>query len=90
LRRPNPSAHPPLHREPEVGTDGEDPDPESLVRACHLVTINAPSLPETENLFDDALLAKMKRGAYLINTARGRVEDGGRLAGTDQHSYGTR
>ncbi|BCB76807.1 NAD-dependent formate dehydrogenase [Phytohabitans flavus] len=49
------------------------PDAESLVRACDVVTINAPLHPETENLFDDALLAKMKRGAYLINTARGRI-----------------
>lgn len=66
------------------------PDPESLVRVCDVVTINAPLHPETENLFDDALLAITKRGAYLINTARGRIVDrdavvraleSGRLAG---------
>ncbi len=40
-----------------------------------MVTINAPLHPETENLFDARLLAKMKRGAYLINTARGKICD---------------
>jgi formate dehydrogenase len=51
------------------------PDAESLVQVCDVVTINAPLHPETENLFDEQLLAKMKRGAYLINTARGKICD---------------
>jgi formate dehydrogenase len=46
---------------------------ESMVKVCDVVTINAPLHPETENLFNAALLAKMKRGAYLINTARGKI-----------------
>jgi formate dehydrogenase len=50
-------------------------DVESLVGACDVVTINAPLHPETENLFDAQLLSKMKRGAYLINTARGKICD---------------
>ena len=48
---------------------------ESLVQACDVVTINAPLHPETEHLFDDALIGKMKRGAYLVNTARGKICD---------------
>jgi formate dehydrogenase len=51
------------------------PDAESLVRVCDVVTINAPLHPETEHLFDDALIGKMKRGAYLVNTARGKICD---------------
>jgi len=51
------------------------PTPESLVRVCDVVTINAPLHPETEHLFDDELINKMKRGAYLINTARGKICD---------------
>jgi formate dehydrogenase len=51
------------------------PDAESMVPHCDVVTINAPLHPETENLFDAELLAKMKRGAYLINTARGKICD---------------
>jgi formate dehydrogenase len=51
------------------------PDAESLVRVCDVVTINAPLHPETEHLFDADLIAKMKRGAYLVNTARGKICD---------------
>src|SRR2546425_5057534 len=51
------------------------PDAEALVRLCDVVTINTPLHPETEHLFDDALISKMKRGAYLVNTARGKICD---------------
>jgi formate dehydrogenase len=51
------------------------PDVPSLVRVCDVVTINCPLHPETENMFDDALIGQMKRGAYLINTARGKICD---------------
>jgi formate dehydrogenase len=51
------------------------PSAESLVRVCDVVTINAPLHPETEGLFNDALISKMKRGAYLVNTARGKICD---------------
>lgn len=51
------------------------PNVESLVRVCDVVTINVPLHAETEHLFNDALLGKMKHGAYLINTARGKICD---------------
>ena len=51
------------------------PDVESLVSSCDVVTINAPLHPETEHMFNDALIAKMKRGAYIVNTARGKICD---------------
>jgi formate dehydrogenase len=51
------------------------PNVESMVRVCDVITINAPLHPETENLFNDALISKMKRGAYLVNTARGKICD---------------
>ncbi|HEY6576732.1 MAG TPA: NAD-dependent formate dehydrogenase [Mycobacterium sp.] len=51
------------------------PDVQSLVRVCDVVTINCPLHPETENMFDDALIGQMKRGAYLVNTARGKICD---------------
>src|SRR6202047_2989217 len=51
------------------------PNVEDMVKVCDVVTINAPLHPETENLFNDKLLAKMKRGAYLVNTARGKICD---------------
>jgi formate dehydrogenase len=49
------------------------PNAESMVRVCDVVTINAPLHPETENLFDAALISKMKRGSYIVNTARGKI-----------------
>jgi formate dehydrogenase len=51
------------------------PTAESMVRICDVVTINAPLHPETEHMFDDKLIGKMKHGAYLINTARGKICD---------------
>jgi len=47
--------------------------PEEMLAVCDVVTINAPLHPETENLFDEKMLSRMKRGAYLINTARGKI-----------------
>jgi formate dehydrogenase len=49
------------------------PAVEDMVRVCDVITINAPLHPQTENLFDDALISKMKRGAYLVNTARAKI-----------------
>ena len=60
--------------EQELGVTFHD-DVESLVAVCDVVTINAPLHPETEHLFDDVLIGKMKRGAYLVNTARGKICD---------------
>lgn len=48
---------------------------ESLVKVCDVVTINCPLHPETENLFNEILINKMKRGAYIVNTARGKICD---------------
>jgi formate dehydrogenase len=48
---------------------------EDLVPGCDVVTINAPLHPETEHLFDAELIGQMKRGAYLVNTARGKICD---------------
>ncbi|MEV7320473.1 NAD-dependent formate dehydrogenase [Streptomyces sp. NPDC093970] len=47
----------------------------AMVPHCDVVTINAPLHPETEGLFGDELLGTMKRGAYLINTARAKIAD---------------
>jgi formate dehydrogenase len=49
--------------------------PQEMVPQCYVVTINAPLHPETEHLFDDEMIASMKRGTYLINTARGKICD---------------
>lgn len=51
------------------------PNVESMVKVCDVVTINCPLHPETEHLFNDEMIGKMKRGSYLINTARGKIAD---------------
>ncbi len=51
------------------------PNVEAMVGVCDVVTINCPLHPETENLFNASLIASMKRGAYLINTARAKICD---------------
>jgi formate dehydrogenase len=48
---------------------------EAMVPHCDVVTVNAPLHPQTEGMFDDELLGTMKRGAYLINTARALIAD---------------
>lgn len=67
------------HRLPEI-TEKElgltyHPSVESLVSVCDIVSIACPLHPETEHLFNDKLISKMKRGAYLVNTARGKICD---------------
>ena len=47
----------------------------SLVEACDVVSIHVPLHAETEHLFDDRLLGRMKRGSYIVNTARGKICD---------------
>lgn len=48
---------------------------ESLVSVCDVVSLHCPLHAETENMFDDALISKMKRGSYIVNTARGKICD---------------
>lgn len=60
--------------EEELGVTFHD-DVDSLVPVCDVVTINAPLHPETEHLFNENLIGRMKRGAYLVNTARGKICD---------------
>jgi formate dehydrogenase len=46
-----------------------------MVKVCDVVTINCPLHPETEHLFNEELINTMKRGAYIVNTARGKICD---------------
>jgi D-isomer specific 2-hydroxyacid dehydrogenase, NAD binding domain/D-isomer specific 2-hydroxyacid dehydrogenase, catalytic domain len=46
---------------------------EDLVGVCDVVSVHVPLHPQTEDLFDDKLIARMKRGAYLVNTGHGKI-----------------
>jgi formate dehydrogenase len=68
-----------LHRLPpdveeELGVTFHD-SVAGMVPLCDVVTINAPLYPGTQGLFNDQLLSTMKRGAYIVNTARGKICD---------------
>jgi phosphoglycerate dehydrogenase-like enzyme len=50
-------------------------DIDSLLRAADVVSIHAPSIPETHHLLNAERLALLKDDAILINTARGTIID---------------
>ncbi|MBK4995419.1 NAD-dependent formate dehydrogenase [Pseudomonas sp. S37] len=54
---------------------------ESLAKVCDVVTLNCPLHPETEHMINADTLKYFKRGAYLINTARGKLCDRNAIAG---------
>jgi lactate dehydrogenase-like 2-hydroxyacid dehydrogenase len=63
---------------------------EQVLEEAHFVSLHCPATPETRHLMNAERLARLKPGAYLINTARGDVVDeaalvaalrSGRLAG---------
>src|SRR5258707_12344715 len=50
-------------------------DLDAAVARADFITIHCPKTPETIGLFNAARLAKMKRTAFLVNTARARNRD---------------
>jgi formate dehydrogenase len=50
-------------------------DVRSLVRSIDVLSIHAPLTAQTQGLFDDELLGTMRRGSYIVNTARGAIMD---------------
>ncbi len=54
---------------------------EALLGEADVVSLHLPLTPQTERLIDAAALARMKRGAVLVNTARGGLVDQAALTG---------
>ena len=51
-----------------------------LLATSDVVSLHVPLTPATRHLIDQKALTKMRRSAYLVNTARGPVVDEGALA----------
>ena len=62
----------PAALEQELGLTYHE-DVESLVRAVDVVSIHAPLHPQTHHMFDADLIASMRRGSYIVNTARAEI-----------------
>jgi D-3-phosphoglycerate dehydrogenase len=50
-------------------------DLDTAISRADFITIHCPKTPETTGLFNEARLARMKPGAYIVNTARGGIID---------------
>lgn len=50
-------------------------DLDAALPRADFVSIHCPKKPDTVGLFDAARIAKMKRGAFIVNTARGGIID---------------
>lgn len=48
---------------------------DELMAWANVVTVHAPELPSTRHMIDTAALARMRDGAWLVNTARGSLVD---------------
>ncbi|KAL8755365.1 MAG: hypothetical protein Q9199_003684 [Rusavskia elegans] len=46
---------------------------EDMLAQCDIVTINCPLHEKTRGMFNKELISKMKKGSWLVNTARGAI-----------------
>ena len=53
----------------------ESVDFDTLLQRSDYVSVHAPLMPQTRGMMNAAAFAKMKKGAYVVNTARGPLID---------------
>ena len=67
----DPYAKPDVFRAAKV----DSVDFDALLKTSDYVSVHAPLLPATRGMMNAATFAKMKKGAYIVNTARGPLID---------------
>jgi D-3-phosphoglycerate dehydrogenase len=67
----DPFAKPDLFK--QAGVEGADLD--TLLKASDYISVHAPLTPQTRGLVNAEAFGKMKKGAYIVNTARGPLID---------------
>ncbi|MGI9644001.1 MAG: NAD(P)-dependent oxidoreductase, partial [Ilumatobacteraceae bacterium] len=63
---------------PPVGVEAVELD--AVIERSDVISLHAPATPETHHLIDSASIARMRRGVYLVNCARGSLVDQDALA----------
>jgi glyoxylate reductase len=58
-----------------------------LLETSDVISLHVPLSRETQHLIDASTIARMKRGAYLINTARGALVDENALCDALEHGH---
>ena len=74
-------AHDPGLKSEEIKARGARPARfETLLGRADFITLHAPLTPKTHHLIDAQAISKMKKGAFLVNAARGPLVDEAALA----------
>lgn len=60
---------------------------EEVIAESDFLSLHVPLLPDTREMVDGSFLLQMKRGAYLVNTARGELIDEAALLATLQTGH---
>ena len=74
-------AHDPGLKNEEIKARGARPARfDTLLSRADFITLHAPLTPKTHHLIDAQAISKMKKGAFLVNAARGPLVDEAALA----------
>ena len=74
-------AHDPGVRSEDIRARGARPARfDTLLGRADFISLHAPLTPETHHLIDKQAISKMKKGAFLVNAARGPLVDEAALA----------